>query len=104
VHSQFTDAIEGGIGLIGVEDVNAAHIERQLSETAEVEVALDTEFDIEAVGDDAEVVVVALHGPLSIGTQAETVGQLEVVVPEERDVWGVPLGHDCAASCGCSSS
>ena len=63
----------------------------------EVEVALHTERKVEALGGDAEVVVIALRGPLGVGSQAETVGQLDVVVPDERDVWVVE-GFDGAVS------
>ena len=86
VNRQFANAVEDGIGLVGVEDVNATHIKGQLSETAEVEVALDAEFDIQAVGDDAVVVVVALVGPLGSSVQTETLRQFDVVLPDKREV------------------
>ena len=86
MYCQLAETEDSGIGLVGVEDINAAHIERQLSETAEVEVALDAEFCIEAVGDDAVVIVIALVSPLGIGTQAEAVGQFDVVLPDECEV------------------
>lgn len=86
---QFTDAVDGGVSLVGVEDVNATHIKRQLSETAEVEVALYANREVETLGCDAEVVVVTLRSPLGIGTQAEAVRQFDVVVPDKRDVWVV---------------
>ena len=43
VNRQFADAIDSGIGFVGVEEVNTTHIEGQLSQTAEVEVALHAE-------------------------------------------------------------
>ena len=86
---QLSDAVDGGIGLVGVEDVVATHIERQRAETTEVEVALHAEREVETLGVDAEVVVVALRCPLGIGRQTKTMRQFDVVVPDERDVWVV---------------
>ena len=59
-------------GLVSVQNINAAHIKGQLSEATEVEVALNAECEVEALGGDAEVVVVALRGPLGVGSQSET--------------------------------
>ena len=60
-----------------------------MSQASKVEIALQAECEVEALGRDAEVVVVALRGPLGVGSQAEIVGQFDVVVPDERDVWVV---------------
>ena len=49
VYCQLAETEDSGIGLVGVEDIDAAHIERQLSQAAEVEIALDAEFCIKAV-------------------------------------------------------
>ena len=86
MNRQFANAVEDGIGLVGVEDVNATHIEGQLSETAEIEVALDAEFCTKAVGSDAVVVVVSLVGPLGSSVQAEVLRQFDVVLPDECEV------------------
>ena len=43
MNRQFADAIDSGIGFVGVEEVNTTHIEGQLSQMAEVEVALHAE-------------------------------------------------------------
>lgn len=43
MNRQFADAIDSGIGFVGVEEVNTTHIEGQLSHAAEVEVALHAE-------------------------------------------------------------
>ena len=100
VSRQFTDTVDGGTGLVGVEKVSATHIEGQLSQTTEIEVALHAEREVETLLCDAEVVVVALRCPLGISRQPKTVRQFDVVVPDERDVWVVE-GLDGAVSRRC---
>ena len=70
---EFADAVDDGLGLVSVQNINAANIKSQLSETAEVEVVLHAKCEVESLGGDAEVVVVALRGPLGVGSQSETV-------------------------------
>ena len=61
---ELTDAIDNGIGLVRTEKVVAAQVGCQGSEDAETVVALQTQTGLKAGGDHAEVVVVALRGPL----------------------------------------
>ena len=53
VGREFADAVDDGGGLVGVQDVVAAHIEGQLSQTAQVEVALHAECEVKSLGGDA---------------------------------------------------
>ena len=62
-----TDGDYSDVCLVGVQDVNAAHVEGQLAQAAEADIVLHAEREVEALGGDVEVVVVALRGPLGVG-------------------------------------
>ena len=86
-------AVDYGIGLIRVEDVVATQVGGEGTQGAQVEVALNAKAGVEAVSNDAEVIVVAVRSPLCRGFQAEVLRQLEVVLPNEREIRLVEREH-----------
>ena len=78
---QIAIAVDDGIGLVAVEDVDAAQVGSERAQTAEAEVFLKAKAADEAWLGDVEVVVLSLRGPFHIGTQAEVVRQFDGVSP-----------------------
>ena len=113
VYLEVAIAEDDGIGLVGVEEVVAAQIDRECAQTAEAEILLHAEVAQDAGLGDAEVVVVAFGGPLQVGTQTQVAGQFEGVSPgtveprlRERDSFTsgsgrlVVLEHGYKRPCG----
>ena len=74
-------AKEDGIGLVGVEKVDATQVGSQCAEAAQVEVFLHAKAAYDARLGDAEVVVFTLRGPVQIGTQPAVVRQIDGIAP-----------------------
>ena len=81
VHGEVTITEEDGIGLVGIEEINAAQIEGQRTETAQVEIFLQSKNRDDTRVGYTEVIVFSLRGPLQVSTQAEIVRQQERVPP-----------------------
>ena len=93
VDGEVAIAEDDGICLVGIEDIDAAKVGSQRTETVQVEVFLDTKAGEETRLSDAEIVVLALRGPFHIGTQAEGVRQFDGVSP--GTVEPRPRERDC---------
>ena len=74
-------AEDDGLGLIGVKEVDATQVGSQSAQAAERDVFLNTEIADDTGLRDAEIVVLALCGPLQVGTQSESVGQFDGIAP-----------------------
>ena len=60
---EVTISEENGIGLVGVEEVDAAQVGSQRAETMQVEVLLNADVAYNAWLGDAEIIVFALRSP-----------------------------------------
>ena len=74
-------AEDDGICLVGIEDIDAAKVGSQRTETVQVEVFLDTKAGEETRLSDTEIVELAFRGSFHIDTQAEGVRQFDGVSP-----------------------
>ena len=91
-------AEDDGLGLVGIEEVDAAQVGSQRAQTVERDVLLDAEVADDAGPCDAEVVVLALCSPLQVGTQTKGVGQFNGVAPGAVEPG---LGEDDDLAGGC---
>lgn len=99
VGGEVATAEDDGLGLVGVEEVDAAQVGSQRAEAAERDVFLDAEVANDAGAGDAEVVVLSLRGPLHVSTQTKGVGQFDGVAPGTVEP-GPGEGDDLARGCG----
>ena len=67
--SQIAIAVDDSIGLVAVEDVDAAQVGSERAQTAEAEVFLKAKAANEAWLGDVEVVVFTLRGPFYVCIQ-----------------------------------
>jgi len=81
VDSEVAIAEEDGIGLVAIEEIDAAQVDCQLPKVTQMEVLLQAKTANDTWLGDTEIVVLALSGPLHVGTQPEGVRQFNGVSP-----------------------
>ena len=92
-------AEDDGLGLVGIEEVDATQVSSQSAQATERDVFLNTEIADDTGLRDAEIVILALCGPLQVGTQTEGVGQFDGVAPRAVEP-GLGEGDDLTYGSG----
>jgi len=92
-------AEDDGLGLVGVEEVDAAQVGSQRAQAVERNVLLDAEAAYDTRLGDAEVVVLTFRGPFQVGAQTQGVGQFYGIAPRAVEP-GPGEGDDLAGGSG----
>ena len=79
--SEVAIAEEDGIGLVAIEEIDAAQVDCQLAEVTQMKIFLKLQAANDTWLGDTEIVVITLCGPFHIGTQTEGVRQFNGVSP-----------------------
>ena len=86
-------AEDDGLGLVGIEEVDAAQVGSQRAQTTKRDIFLYAEAAYDAGLRDAEVVVLTLRGPIHVGTQSEIARQFDGVAPRSVEPRLAECGH-----------